>query len=356
LRPGIPALVSPVGQYFFLYIAENTISSDMSFSISHLQENGLSLVSLKEEDTGTEAMILPGHGASLFAFRVRTENGSFNVIDNYKDLAELKREMGRSFKGPKLSPFPCRIAGARYNFENKEHIFTRLFSDGTAIHGLLYDEEFRIREESADGSSASLTVEYIYDGAVAAYPHQYSCRVQYILKHGNTLEVGTTVTNQGSGTMPIADGWHPYFQLGGRVDEWFLRFSAASIVEFDKQLIPTGRLLKYDTFNKGRLIGDEQLDNCFVLESPGPGQSSGAAAGKTMPACELFNPANGLRVSFLPGPGYPYLQLYTPPGRQSIAVENLSSAPDSFNNKMGLLLLAPGDSQTFTVNYKVSVQ
>jgi len=316
----------------------------MSFSIRHLEENGLSLVSLKEESTGTEAVLLPAHGASVFAFRIWAKNGSFNVIDSYKDLAAMKKEMGRSFKGPKLSPFPCRIAGAKYRYENTEHIFSGLFSDGTAIHGLLYDKEFVIKEESADSSSAALKVEYLYDREEPAFPHRYSCQVQYILKPGNLLEVRTIVTNTGKGTMPIADGWHPYFQLGGSVDSWLLQFSATAIVEFDERLIPTGRLLKYDTFKKARLIGDEQLDNCFVLD---PG---------AMPACELFNPANGLRVTFFPDPGYPYLQLFTPPGRKSIAVENLSAAPDAFNNKMGLLLLGPGSSQTFTVNYKVGVE
>src|SRR5258708_31182599 len=102
---------------------------------------------LKEESTGPEAVILAAHGDSVFAFRVRTKNGFFNVIDHYKDLDELKREMGRSFKGPKLSPFPCRIAGAKYNFGNEEHIFSGLFGDGTAIHGLLYDQDFSIVDE-----------------------------------------------------------------------------------------------------------------------------------------------------------------------------------------------------------------
>ncbi|HMH20196.1 MAG TPA: aldose 1-epimerase [Puia sp.] len=326
----------------------------MSFSISHLQEKGLSLVSLKEESTGTEAILMPAHGAAVFAFLVRTEKGSFNVIDTYKDLSELKTEMGRSFKGSKLSPFPCRIAGAKYSFENKEHIFNGLFPDGTAIHGLLFDKEFIIEEALAGEASACLTMEYLYDRLDPAYPHQYSCRVKYTLRPGNILEVDTTVTNTGEGTMPIADGWHPYFQLGGRVDDWWLQFGAAAIVEFDAQLIPTGRLLKYDSFNKGRLIGTEEMDNCFLLEPPVLPTSG--TANKTVPACELFNRENGLRVSFFPGAGYPYLQLYTPPGRQSIAVENLSSAPDSFNNKMGLLLLGAGDSQTFTVNYKVGVE
>lgn len=317
----------------------------MNFSIRHLQENGLSLVSLKEDRSGTEVVLLPAYGAALHAFSIRLQDGPFNVIDNYRDLAEIKKEIGRSFKSSKLSPFPCRIAGAKYNFEGKEYIFSNFFDDGTAIHGLLYDKAFTIADESAGESSASLTLAYLYNKEDAAYPYEYSCLVKYVLQPGNLLEVQTTVSNLDKRTLPIADGWHPYFQLGGKIDDWLLQFNAATILEFNGQLIPTGRLLKYDAFNEPRLIGNTRLDNCFVLE---PGNRG--------PACGLFNPANGLKISFFPGAGYPYLQLYTPPGRQSIAVENLSAAPDSFNNKMGLLLLPPGHSQTFTVNYKVGVE
>jgi aldose 1-epimerase len=327
----------------------------MHFSIRHVQENDLSLMNIRDEKTGTEISLLPAYGATLHAFRVflrerdrarqpTGSNGAFNMIDGYKDLDEVKQEMGRSFKGPKLSPFPCRIGGGKYQFEGKGYSFGKLFSDGNAIHGLLFDKAFKVADQSAGGNSASVTLQYSYKKEDPAYPFSYDCRVKYILHTGNLLEVQTTVTNIDERTIPIADGWHPYFRLGGKIDDWWLQFNAASIVEFTKQLVPSGRLLKYDAFNRSRLIGHTQLDNCFVLES-----------GKTNPACELFNPATGLRISFCTDSAYPYLQLYTPPGRESIAVENLSAAPDCLNNKMGLILLPPGDSQTFTVNYKVSV-
>lgn len=158
------------------------------------------------------------------------------------------------------------------------------------------------------------------------------------------LEAETKVTNLSKGNLPIADGWHPYFQLGGRVDDWQLQFYAEAIVEFDDRLVPTGLLAQYDAFDTPRTIGDTFLDNCFALKPE-----------LENPACELYNPANGLRVSFFPGEGYPYLQIYTPPARRSIAIENLSAAPDAFNNKMGLMVLQPGHSQIFTVSYKVSI-
>jgi aldose 1-epimerase len=47
------------------------------------------------------------------------------------------------------------------------------------------------------------------------------------------------------------------------------------------------------------------------------------------------------------------LQIYTPPHRKSIAIENLSSAPDAFNNKIGLIELGPEDSHAFQTRYRI---
>jgi len=318
----------------------------MSFSIRHTKESDLDLVNIKDENNGTEISLLPGFGATLHAFSVRGRDGpEVNIIDSYRDLAEVETEMDRSFKGPKLSPFPCRIPGGKYRFDNKEYRFRHLFPDGTAIHGLLYNKPFTIQEMTADDNSGALSLEYVYKKDDEGYPFDYICLVTYTLHPDNLLEVMTTVTNLDKTVIPIADGWHPYFQLGGKIDDWQLQFHSAAIVEFDDQLIPTGRLSQYDVFQTARPVGDTVLDNCFTLKPD-----------IVNAACEIYNPANGLTISFFPDAGYPYLQIYTPSSRTSIAVENLSGAPDCFNNKMGLLLLPPGHSQIFTVRYKVGVR
>jgi aldose 1-epimerase len=317
----------------------------MNFSIRHVQENDLSLLTLTDERNGTEAVVLPGCGALLHGFRVRQRDGSlFNVIDNYRDNADLRTGIGSSFKGPKLSPFPCRIPDGVYRFAEKTYRLEHLFFDGTAIHGLLYDKPFAVLQETADDQGASLLLEYAYRNDDAGYPFQYNCQVRYTLHADSDLEIVTTVTNLDSTTIPMADGWHPYFQLGGKADEWLLQFYSAAIVDFDQRLVPTGHLTPYNNFEKAARLGDLFLDNCFSLK---PGIVSAA--------CELYNPSNGCRVSFFPDASYPYLQLYTPPSRESIAVENLSGAPDCFNNGLGMLLLQPGHSQIFTLRYKVSV-
>jgi len=317
----------------------------MKFSIRQTTEQELRLVVIKDESNGTEVALIPGFGATLHRFSIKQKNGGlFNVIDGYQSLDQLKSELNRSFKGPKLSPFPCRIPYGKYEFENKEYRFEQLFGDGTAIHGLLYNKSFEVKEEEADDSTGIVSMEYVYHRDDNGYPFDYSCQVRYMLYADSVLEVTTTVTNLSEKGIPMADGWHPYFRLGGKVNDWLLQMHSTAIVDFDDRLIPTGHLTPYNVYESPRLLGDVFLDNCFTVK---PGVVSAV--------CEIFNPENELRVSFYPDPSYPYLQIYTPPARESIAIENLSAAPDCFNNKMGLLILPPGHSQIFTVRYKVSV-
>jgi len=318
----------------------------MKFSIRQTTEQELRLVLIKDESNGTEVALIPGFGATLHRFSIKRKNGeSFNVIDGYHSLTELKTDLARSFKGPKLSPFPCRIPYGKYEFGGKDYRFEQLFGDGTAIHGLLYNKQFEVKEEEADEMTGVVSMEYVYRKDDGGYPFEYRCQVRYILYADSVLEVTTTVTNLDQTDIPIADGWHPYFRLGGKVNDWLLQFHSTAIVEFDDRLVPTGHLSPYNDYESPRALEDSFLDNCYTLK---PGVVSAA--------CEIFNPESGLRVSFYPDASYPYLQIYTPPTRESIAIENLSGAPDCFNNKMGLLVLPPGHSQIFTVRYKVSVE
>jgi len=70
----------------------------------------------------------------------------------------------------------------------------------------------------------------------------------------------------------------------------------------------------------------------------------------------LRNPANGLKISLFPDPSYLFLQIFIPAHRESIAIENLSSAPDSFNNHIGLIELQPRESRSFRVFYVAGVE
>jgi aldose 1-epimerase len=314
----------------------------MRFKVIHRIENDLPLVLLLDQQTGTEVSFIPSVGAQLHSFILQTPGGAFNIIDHYDSLEDLNNNNTRSHKSSKLSPFVCRIQDGKYRHAGREFEFVNKFQDGSAIHGLLFDRPFEVTNEIATESFASVTMQYHYKKNDKAYPFDYNCLINYQLKQDSLLLIETAVVNTGTQTLPIADGWHPYFTLEGKTDEWELYFTADLLVEFNEKLIPTGKLLPNRHFNTPEKIGDTFLDNCFLLNKF-----------DSKPSCTLSNPGNGLQLLLFPEKHYPYLQIYTPPHRNSIAIENLSAAPDCFNNGIGLVSLPPGHSQTFLLGYQV---
>lgn len=314
----------------------------MRFRITHSNYKGIRLINLHDDEESVTVSVAPEQGVMLHAFIVQAASGPVNIINNYSNKAELDQDLSLSYKSSKLSPFPCRIENGSYEWEGKLYTFANRFPDGSAIHGLLFNKEFSITEQKTTDFFATVSFEYTYKGEDPGYPFDYRCEVKYTLLHGNTLQIQTVLHNLDEQTIPIADGWHPYFQLGDSVNECRLRFPAKGMLEFSDALIPTGKILPYQTFNASKPFGTTQLDNCFILD---------ASAGQ--PVCEWSNPVTGISIRFITDSQYPYLQLYTPPDRKSIAIENLSSAPNCFNNGIGLLKLAPGETKTLTIHYEV---
>lgn len=313
----------------------------MPFQVFRTVLNDNTLIHLRDNNHSTGVTIVPAAGALLHEFIIPVNGNPFNIIENYPVDKPVREQVTYYFRSAKLSPWPCRLADGKYNFNNEDLQVQRLFVDGSALHGLLFDQIFNVVDEFADDNSASVLLKHTYSGYDAGYPFQFSCEVRYTLHPAALLEVETTVTNLDAVDIPIADGWHPYFKLGGKVNNWELHFNAKAMVEFDEKLVPTGRLLPVQQFRQPGLIGETRLDNCFLLDMSDP-----------QPACTLLNPQNNVMVSFFPDASYPYLQVFIPDSRESIAIENISSAPDSFNNGMGLTVLPPGRSQTFRVFYK----
>lgn len=316
----------------------------MNFAVERIVENGFSLIRLKDHQTETYVTIMPGAGGLIHEFVIRVNDSMVNIIDNYKDEAELNEFLSLSYKSCKLSPFACRIAEGEWSFEGREYAFKNKFKDGSAIHGLLYNKNFNVSDEFSDDSMASVTLRYHYKKEDEGYPFDYICETRYLLQPGNILQLETTITNLDDSTIPVMDGWHPYFNLGGKIDDYILQFGSAAILEFDDRLVPTGKVLEEPSFQVPHRLGDREIDNCYVLDSE-PG----------LPCCAIYNPVNKLTVSFFASDAYPYLQVFTPKHRDSIAIENLSGAPDSFNNGLGLVLLAPRRSKTFNTWYRAEI-
>jgi len=313
------------------------------FSIDKKIENGFEKVVLKNDLTNNYASIIPSCCAMLNEFVVEEKNERINVIDSYRSFDEFKNHLEeKGFLGCKLSPFVCRLNEAKYTFGEKEYFIQKSLPAKHALHGLLYDKAFTLISETANELNASITMKYEYRAEDPGYPFNYDCIVTWQLEPENKLTVITECINKDEGLIPMQDGWHPYFTLGDSIDDLHLEFQAKNMVEFNSELLPTKRLVDYSRFSTIEKLGDTFLDNCFTLDTQ-----------ECQPLCVLRNVEKNIEVQLLPHESYPYLQIYTPPHRRSISIENISGAPDAFNNGMGFITLEAGQSALFQTSYKI---
>lgn len=281
------------------------------------------------------------HGALLNAYAVRLAGGSFfNAVCGYATPAAALRQLTDSFRSAKLSPFACRIRRSAYPFDGHTYRTGRFFAAGHAAHGLLYDAPFRIIAGGSNAEQAWLELSHDYPGNSPGYPFPYRINIRYTLSDEG-INLTTAVTNTGASALPLADGWHPYFTLGGSADDWQLTVSSTTRLAFDQDLVPDGRRIEDTRFIRPQPLAGIGLDNSFLLDKPG-----------RSPACRLEN--ERLQLDILPGGSYPVLQIYLPPDRRSIAIENLSGAPDCFNNRIGLIRLKAGEQRIFRTRYRLS--
>lgn len=308
----------------------------MAFFIQHLQQNGFDVIELAD-DEGASVQVVPALGALLHAFTIPHNNGTLNVIDSYASRADYDAGVGSSFKSVKLSPFACRIKDATFEWNGVKRQVQK-----SPIHGLLYDQAFAVILEETGSQDAVVDLEYHYSGWDPGYPFPYTCNVRYRLLAQNTLEITTSILNHHGEAIPLMDGWHPYFSTGTPVDELELQFRSKEIVEFDEKLIPTGKLLPHTSFGQVTNLRGVELDNSFILDFD-----------QAAPLCVLHDPKKAVSIEFYPSAAYPILQIYIPPHRSSIAIENLTGAPNAFNNGLGLVKLAPGESMQFATTLRV---
>jgi aldose 1-epimerase len=308
----------------------------MSFSIHIDHSQAAPIITLKDASSKTEAQIY-AFGALLNAFSIADRT---NVVAGFNSVEDAMNNITNGFKSAKLSPFVCRMREGKYVWDEDHFQVKKFFLANHAIHGIIYDAIYEIQNTEANMDQAKVELMYNYPGSISGYPFPFLIQVDWTLEKGNQLSVVTSVTNASPSNIPLSDGWHPYFNLGGTVDECNLRFTSDKQLEFDEDLLPTGKLLEDNRFVDGAALQGIFLDNCFELDKS-----------LKQPYCKLSN--QSLELTIKPESSYPYLQIYTPPTRDMIAIENLSSAPDAFNNQMGLQTLEPHSTKVFKTTYTI---
>jgi aldose 1-epimerase len=280
-------------------------------------------------------------GGLLNSWKLLNDNTNHEFIDGNDFTNGWGDFEMNGFKSGKMSPFSCRLQNGKYEHIEQEFTIEKFYLGAHALHGILYDALYEIESTTCNDLAATVTLKHEYLGSDKGYPFPYTVQLMWTINIENIISVQTIITNNSNQEIPMMDGWHPYFMLAANIEFNTLQFTNIGKIIYDKDLLPTGTIQKDEEFDHGKTLSGMHLDSCYILDPLNP-------------FCILENTHFKLIVH--PEINYPYLQIYTPDNRKSVAIENLSGVPNCFNNKMGLHYVKPHESFILKTNYQIIVK
>jgi len=242
--------------------------------------------------------------------------------------------------GAVLMPWPGRIQKGAYQWGDQTYqLPINEVAKQSAIHGITRWLTWRVTEHLAD--SVTLSCRML---AMPGYPFPLQLEQSYRLQD-NELEISVTATNIGAKAAPFGYGAHPYFATGTpTVDESVLQLGAASYFETHEDLRPKVPPLPVGgtplDFRDPTPVGNIELD--VTLTDLARDREGRATA-------NFRSPDGAVSITCKYDESIKYLQVFTGDTlsshrREGLAIEPYSCAPDAFNNGLGLIRLAPGES------------
>lgn len=286
---------------------------------------------LSDEQAGCKLELVPGFGACVLQLQLRGES----ILDGYQTPEEMR--INRWAKNTVLYPFPNRMRDGRYEWDGNYYFFP--INDGathTALHGFGMDKPMRVEAVQCEENEAHITCVYSPVIIHQAYPFRFTYAITFSIYVPDRFEVSIHFTNNMAIAIPVGLGWHPYYRLSANTDRLELQLPPCELVGIDQQMIPTGKRYAFDDYARLKSIGADILDNCFAL------LSAGEKAEVT-----LSGEKGRLHYWQETGPGkFNFMQIFTPPHRQSLAIEPMTCNIDAFNNKDGLIVAEAGSTVT----------
>lgn len=247
---------------------------------------------------------------------------------------------------PLLHPWANRLSGPRLVGVDMPTVDTAsplvpTDDGGLAIHGVNLADAGWTAAVWERARSIRATASMRFDDparcALFPFPHELSVTVEL---RGHELRITTEVRATGSVRVPVAFGWHPYFQIPGvSRTAWQVRLPVTRRAILDERMIPTGDDEPVD-IRPGRL-GDATYDDMFTELEP-------------LPVFELSGGGRWIDVAF--GAGYPIAQVYAPTSAPVIAFEPMTAPVDALVSGDGLRWVAPGGrfAATFAIRVGTS--
>lgn len=292
------------------------------YNINH--NHDLNILEIKDSNQLLCGEIHLNDGGSL---QKLTLNGTNIIQDltplNYKD----------TYASSILFPFANRIKDGSYSFNGKNYQFEiNQKEENNALHGLVYNKTFNVINKETNNDSATILLEYIEKNKAIGFPFTYSIQLKYVIKK-DTLSLAVSIKNTDSEAFPYTIGWHPYF-LSDNLQKSNLSFDSNQKLIIGERNIATG--IEEIKVQENLEIKDKKLDDCWALNSN--------KIKFNTPKYQLIIDSSAKNN---------FLQLYTPPKLNTIAIEPTTGVSDSFNNKIGLEILNPDEIYTIKWDLKI---
>lgn len=299
---------------------------------------------------GAEFEILSGYGAGLNAWRIPSKQSKElqDLLFGYRINDDIFKIGPDTNAGCRLTPFPGRIAFAKFNWNGDTYHLTNNVSWAPhALHGFLQNKEWAFKSFESDNEKCIAEFTCDWPGAFSGFPFPFRA-TNKVTFTGDSYTVQSIVTNTGNANMPYSEGFHPYYSLGEKIDNITMTLPKTNLAELNKDDIPTGNFHADTRFVEGRKIKDEFINDCFCLNND-------FTENKSKTTHVLLQGEIGT-LDIWQNSGheqYNAIQIYTPPSRTSIAIEPMTAEPDTLNHHRGLIVIKPGETRTFAFGAKI---
>ena len=299
-------------------------SQAAAYTVETRNIEGVEVVQLHDPSTHTDVSVAISVGNMAYEIKV---NGKNLLWFPFKSVGEFAK--APAFAGvPFLGPWANRIDASGYYANGKKYLLNpglgnlQPGGDQLWIHGLLnYSKHWKQVEALAGPDSAHVTSRlefWKYPDLMAQFPFAHSIDMTYRLQNGR-VAVETVIRNRSAEPMPLAIGYHPYFQLHDAPrDAWQVHLPVEEHLTLDRKLVPTGERRKMDLADPYLLKGN-QLDDGFTKLRGGP---SGT---------EFWVKGNQEQITVTYGARYTVAVVYAPAGKDFICFEPMTAITNGYN-------------------------
>jgi aldose 1-epimerase len=286
------------------------------------------IVHLADAATETVVSLLPSSGNVTFEMRVR----GHNVLRfPYESVDDFRARDVRGMVGiPFLAPWANRLDERAFYANGRRYAFDMGIGNirgELPIHGFLTKtDRWRVVELASDAGAAWVTsrLEFYKDPVwMKQFPFAHTVEITHRVA-GGVLEIATRIENLSFEAMPVAIGFHPYFELSDSArDDWTISVGAKTRWVLAPGKVPTG-----DTEPIERLFPDPravplkeyELDDVVGdFERDGSGRAAMSVAGKRQ------------RLTVVFGPKFKAAVVYAPRNRNFICFEPMAAITDAMN-------------------------